>query len=108
MPHQRHWLALATLVGQEVPADRIKNVDAGRVLAELFSHFSETRVTYQKVSHGIALTEWLAKNAPDDFKEIAALLSKVLSTGDPMSATPVIQAAAPAGTASPVSKVSIV
>jgi hypothetical protein len=59
---------------------QIRNVDAGRVLEELFSHFSETRVTYQKVRHGVALTEWLIKNAPGDFKEITELFTKVLSS----------------------------
>jgi hypothetical protein len=46
--------------------DRIRNVDAATVLSEIFSEFSETRVTYphiQKVLHGVALTEWLIKNA---------------------------------------------
>jgi hypothetical protein len=59
-------------------ADRIRYVDAGRVLEELFSDFSETRVSYQKVPHGIALTEWLIKNAPGEFDELVALLAKVL------------------------------
>jgi len=80
----------------KVATDLIRNVDAGRVLEELFSRFSETRVTYQKVGHGVALTEWLIKNAPDDFKELAELLSKVLNSGDAMSGTPAIQPSAPA------------
>ncbi len=80
----------------KLAADRIRNVDAGRVLEWLFSHFSETRITYQKVAHGLALTEWLIKNAPDDFKEIAGLLTKVLDTGDTTGSTTAIQASAPA------------
>ncbi len=64
----------------KVPAHRIKNVDAGRVLEELFSDFSETRVTYQKVAHGVVLTESLIHNAPEEFKEITELLTKVLGT----------------------------
>jgi hypothetical protein len=80
----------------KLAADQIRNVDAGRVLEELFSHLSKTRVTYQKVKHGVALTEWLIKNAPDDFKEIAELLAKVLSSRDAMNSTPAIQAFAPA------------
>jgi hypothetical protein len=60
--------------------DPIRNVDAGRVLEELFSNFSATRVTYQKVAHGVALTEWLIINAPQELGEIVELLTKILST----------------------------
>jgi hypothetical protein len=65
----------------KTPIERIRNVDAGTVLGELFSEFSETRVTYQKVSHGVALTEWLIKNAPGDLREIVQLLSGALKAG---------------------------
>ena len=60
--------------------DRTKKVNAARVLEELFERFSETRVTYQKVLHGVALTEWLVKNAPGDLNEVAEALSRVLSS----------------------------
>ena len=52
-------------------------VDAGRILEELFNHFSETRVSYEKVGHGVALTEWLINNTPGDLREISELLAKV-------------------------------
>ncbi len=64
----------------KLPADRPRNIDAARVLEELFRDFSETRVTYQKVAHGVALSEWLIVNAPEEFKEIIGLLTKILST----------------------------
>jgi hypothetical protein len=59
-------------------ADREKNVDAGRILEELFIELSETRVKYEKVRHGLALTEWIVRNAPEGLKEVAVLLSEVL------------------------------
>lgn len=62
-------------------ADRIRRVDAVRILEEVFSHFSETRVSYEKVRHGVALTEWLVDNAPEDLREISDLLAKVLGGG---------------------------
>jgi len=77
----------------KVPADWIKSVDAGRVLEELFNHFSEARVIYQKVAHGVALTEWIIKNSPGDLTEIAELLHKVLDAQKPASSS---QAARPA------------
>lgn len=65
----------------KTPANRIRYVDAAKVLEELFSDLSQTRVTYQKVPHGVALTEWLIRNAPRDLDEIVALLSRVLKAG---------------------------
>ena len=64
----------------KTPDDRLRNVDAARVLSEIFSEFSETRVAYQKVMHGVMLTERLIKNAPADLREIVEMLSGVLKT----------------------------
>ena len=60
--------------------DRIRNVDAATVLSEIFSEFSDTRVAYQKVVHGVALTEWLIEHAPADLREIVEMLAGVLKT----------------------------
>ncbi len=60
------------------PTDRIRRIDGARVLKEIFNEFSDARVTYEKVRHGVALTEWLIKNAPEDLREIRDLLAKVL------------------------------
>jgi hypothetical protein len=46
-------------------------------LEDIFSEFSVTRVTYDKIIYGVALTEWLIENAPDDLREIADLLSNI-------------------------------
>src|ERR1700730_2696348 len=66
-------------------ADRMRNVDAGRILEELFNELSETRVAYQKVPHGVALTECLIKHAPEDLHEIVELLNKSLKKGEAVS-----------------------
>ena len=60
--------------------DRIRNVDAATVLSEIFSEFSDTRVAYQKVVHGVALTEWLIEHAPEDLREVVEMLSVILKT----------------------------
>jgi predicted ATPase len=56
----------------------VKHANAARILDELFNQLSETRVPYQKVPHGIALTEWLVANAPDQLSEVSDLLSRIL------------------------------
>ena len=61
------------------PEDRIKRVDAARVLEEIFLELSESRVEYQKVSHGVSLTEWLIAHAPSDLSEVAEMLDKTLN-----------------------------
>jgi predicted ATPase len=58
-------------------AERIKRVDGARILSELFNELSETRVKYEKIKHGIALTESLIKSAPADLEEILSLLRGV-------------------------------
>jgi hypothetical protein len=63
-------------------ASQIRRVDASRVLEELFSYFSETRVSYEKVAHGVALTEWLIESAPEDLQEVRDLLARVLDRGE--------------------------
>ena len=57
----------------------LDHVDGATVLADLFSQFSEQRYTYEKKPYGLALTEWLADNAPDCLKDIADLIDSMLS-----------------------------
>ena len=49
------------------------------MLADLFSQFSEQRYPFEKKPYGLALTEWLADNAPDCLKDIADLIDSMLS-----------------------------
>jgi predicted ATPase len=56
----------------------MNTVDGARVLAEIFNEFSETRVRYEKVRHGLALTEWLIDHRPEELEEVSILLEEVL------------------------------
>lgn len=58
--------------------DWIKKADAARMLDEMFSDLSGTRVCYDKVKHGVKLTEWIIRNSPADFAELAAFLAPLL------------------------------
>lgn len=49
------------------------------VLDDLFAAFSEPRVYYDKVKHGLALTEWIAANTPNDLNEVAELIGSILA-----------------------------
>ncbi len=54
-----------------------KNVNGAKVLADLFNKFSETRVEYDKVTHGIILTKWIVSKRPENFVEIKDLLMDI-------------------------------
>jgi RecF/RecN/SMC N terminal domain len=59
-------------------AERPAKVDGAWILERVFSELSDTRVPYQKVTHGVLLTECLVENAPEDLTEVADLLSEIL------------------------------
>jgi hypothetical protein len=62
-------------------ADRSKpedNLDAAKLLGDLFATLTGNRVEFSKTSHSIKLTEWLLENQPDTLEEIATMLGKVL------------------------------
>jgi predicted ATPase len=51
------------------------------LLADLFNALSDCRVEYNKIPYGVALTEWLLENAPEDLEELAVFLSTALQEG---------------------------
>jgi ABC-type cobalamin/Fe3+-siderophores transport system ATPase subunit len=61
-----------------VPEDWTRRIDAANLLADVFAELSEHRVTYQKVTHGIAITTWLLERRPQAFDEIVDLLAPLL------------------------------
>jgi len=68
---------------EAVPAERthdvwLREVRGAEVLEQLFSQLSEQRVAYDKVRHGVALTDWLLEHAPDDLRDLAELIEGVL------------------------------
>ena len=56
----------------------LKFVHGAKMLESLFKQFSDNRVAYRKVEHGVALTKWIAENNPENIAEIANLLKTVL------------------------------
>jgi len=60
----------------------IKHIRGDKLLKQMFSEFSETRVEYDKVKGAIALTTWLIENKPTDegLNELKTLLLNVLKT----------------------------
>jgi predicted ATPase len=61
-----------------VPAEWEHSIDAARVLKEIFTELSETRVSYEKTKHSVELTKWLLKNEPEALRELADLLLGIL------------------------------
>jgi predicted ATPase len=64
---------------KSIPADWMQGIDGARVLSEIFSELSETRVTFEKTKHSVALTKWLIRNDPGRLQEIVDLLAGLLS-----------------------------
>jgi len=46
----------------------------------LFNDLSETRVSFDKVKHGVKLTGWIIQNSPSDLDELATFLKGILQT----------------------------
>jgi len=63
-----------------IPANPNTHVDGARILKEIFSELSENRVTYDKVRHSVALTNWLIENQPNELDEVADFLISVLDS----------------------------
>lgn len=51
--------------------------DAAKILNELFNHFSETRVCYDKLEHGVKITDWIIRNDISDFSELIGFLKTI-------------------------------
>jgi hypothetical protein len=58
--------------------DWIKQIDGAKVLKEIFTTLSETRVSYQKTEHSVALAELIVEHNPEALREIADLLVRFL------------------------------
>ena len=64
--------------GERTEALWARDVHGGKVLSDLFSQLSETRVTYDKVEHGLRLTETIIAQHPEAFEEVAKLLDELI------------------------------
>ena len=56
----------------------VSRIDAAKVLKEMFSLLTQTRVTYQKTDHSVALANWVIEHKPDALKEIVGALVQLL------------------------------
>jgi hypothetical protein len=63
---------------KDIPPNWLEEIDGARVLSEIFSELSESRVTYEKTKHGMLLTKWLVQNNPAVLEEVAVLLKRIL------------------------------
>jgi predicted ATPase len=61
-----------------VPADWECRIDAAGLLTDAFQQLSETRVSYEKTTHSVAITEWLIENQPAELQEITAFVAQLL------------------------------
>jgi ABC-type branched-subunit amino acid transport system ATPase component len=57
----------------------LREVRGDRLLSDLFAQLSEQRVPYDKIRHGVALTDWLLENAPSQLSAVAELIEKALT-----------------------------
>jgi predicted ATPase len=56
----------------------LQNVHGANVLKDIFEELSDSRATFDKVRHGVALTEWLVEYEPENLAEVVELLERVL------------------------------
>jgi len=70
----RRKISGPALINKEWFAD----VRGAKVLEDMFDELSEGTVAYDKVTHGLALTEWIIEYAPEDLEEIKVLIETVL------------------------------
>lgn len=77
--HNKHYFPNGT--PQEKLSDSKwvdENIDAAKLLDDLFANFSETRVKFRKPRHPTMITEWVVDKDPNHFSELAEFLRGVL------------------------------
>lgn len=57
----------------------IGNVDAAKLLTDLFTHFSDKTLEYRKTTHSVKLTQWLLDNKPEHLAELRDFLINLVS-----------------------------
>ncbi|MFP4103493.1 hypothetical protein [Coleofasciculus sp.] len=56
-----------------------QNINAAKLLNDLFSELSENRIEFRKTRHSLKLTEWLLEHEPEQMIELAEFLQKVIA-----------------------------
>lgn len=67
-------------VPQDPSADLILKVDGAKILHEFFNEFSDSRVTFSKVTHSANLTDWILNNRPEALRQVATFILKMLDS----------------------------
>jgi len=57
----------------------IENVDAAKLLTDLFTHFSDKTLEYRKTTHSVKLTQWLLDNKPEMLSELREFLINLVT-----------------------------
>ncbi|MFZ1005576.1 MAG: hypothetical protein WAN65_01985, partial [Candidatus Sulfotelmatobacter sp.] len=63
----------------DVPDDWESKIDAAKLLEDAFRELSETRVSFEKTTHSVAITERLIADRPDALREITDFLAQLLA-----------------------------
>ena len=63
--------------------DWVTHIDGAKLLEKIFTTLSEARVTFGKVEHSVAITEWLLSHASETLEEIGNLIAETLTSGGP-------------------------
>ena len=56
---------------QQIPQDWMSYIDGAHVLSEIFAELSGNHVSYEKMRHSVAITDWILHNRPAHFRELA-------------------------------------
>jgi len=75
----KYFASAEAKVGQE---EWLTYIHAGKVLKDLFSELTRDSapISFDKLTHSVALTEWLIEHSPQDLQEIADLLVSILES----------------------------
>jgi hypothetical protein len=57
-----------------------KNIDAPKLLRNIFSDLTSARQEFRKIPHSIQLTEWILENEPERFSELVEFLTPIIDS----------------------------
>jgi len=63
--------------------DALETVHGAKLLKDLYKHFTENTLEYDKVFHGVALTKWLIENDPNHLTPLVEFLEQQMAKWQP-------------------------
>ena len=60
-----------------VSAEWVRDINASKLLKDVFGELSDHRVDYRKPDHSVLIARWLLEKHPEDLREIAGILELV-------------------------------